>query len=244
MNVLIRIPVFLILGSILLAEPSPGSVSTQRYESRVQDTMRKAGFSRWKPLEVKKRYIVDALKAQKSTLDYGDITPFPYDTSWNKRIAIVLSYFPESKTDFINLIIPAALNLQDDLQIPASATVAMAIYESAYGESELARAHYNFFGLKAFQTWKGERILMKTKDEGIWTEAYFRSYPTFHEGVLNFGRLLSSSDRYRPAFDSKTGHEFVRLVLESGYCPDRDYYSNILKIIKQYRLHALDRIRA
>ena len=43
--------------------------------------------------------------------------------------------------------------------------LAQAILESAWGKSQLAKKHFNFFGMKAGASWKGESVTLSTKEE-------------------------------------------------------------------------------
>jgi len=67
-----------------------------------------------------------------------------------KAVSTVLSTAQNSKQrTFLEQALPFAIHMQVQKRIPASALVAQAIYESAYGNSELARTHHNYFGLNA-----------------------------------------------------------------------------------------------
>jgi flagellum-specific peptidoglycan hydrolase FlgJ len=142
---------------------------------------------------------------------------------------------------FFNLLLPEALRLMHKESVPASASIAMAIYESNYGRSGLAKIHHNYFGIKAFRDWKGARAKnMLTVDSGVCTRADFRRYATIGESTENYASFLKGKAHYRRAFTAPNGVEFVRMVLKGGYCPDRDYLSNIKTIMERHQLLHLD----
>lgn len=144
---------------------------------------------------------------------------------------------------FLAAMVPEALRLQVERGIPASATVAMAVYESGYGKSDLARASNNLFGMKAFASvWQGETVRMPTRDLGRWTVATFRSYPTVGAAVEGYGDFLAQP-RYAGAFAHARGREFVAAVLRAGYCPDKDYLGHIIRIMERHHLEELDVVR-
>jgi len=148
-----------------------------------------------------------------------------------------------AQQDFLAAMIPEALKIQITHGIPASATMAMSIYESGYGKSELAKAANNFFGLKAFASvWDGPQVHMQTKDLGRKTMAYFRSYPDVEAAVQGYAHFLQAP-RYSKAFEFKTGPEFVAVILKAGYCPDADYLGNIKTIMERHHLGDLDLAR-
>lgn len=145
---------------------------------------------------------------------------------------------------FLDEALPEALRLQLTENIPASACIAMAIYESQYGQSKLAREHHNYFGLKAFANWEGKRAEnMVTRDSGVLTTADFRSYENTSLGFDGYVQFLKNSDRYDRALQAKNGVEFVSGLLRAGYCPDSTYLDNIRNIIDRHKLNKLDAIK-
>lgn len=146
-----------------------------------------------------------------------------------------------NQMDFLEKIVPEALKLQITHGIPASATIAMGIYESNYGRAELASKYHNYFGIKAFDsTWKGSVVLQPTRDNGRLTTAKFRCYPDLQHSVYGYGNFLRNTDRYAVAFQHRNGLKFTQAILAAGYCPDADYLENIQTIMKRHYLTGLD----
>jgi flagellum-specific peptidoglycan hydrolase FlgJ len=142
---------------------------------------------------------------------------------------------------FLMYVIPRALEIQAAYQIPASATISMAIYESNYGRSELAMSHNNFFGIKAMdRSWEGDKVYISTRDSGVRTMAWFRAYENKDNGLEGYAEFLRTNGRYQPAFQFNRGEQFVEAVLTAGYCPDKDYLGNIRVIMERHRLADLD----
>jgi len=228
--------------TLIFASPSQASISTRHYHEQLKREFQRSGLSQPQLLPVKQRQPLFILPPETPT-DWNPVEifpPFPLDSELAGRVKSVTGTFPEREIPFLTHMVNASLHLQQDYGIPASATISMAIYESAYGRSALARIYHNCFGIKAFQNWPGNRVRMKTRDSGVWTEADFRAYPSFHQGVLNFAEFLSRSPRYEDAFHQKESDDFVRELLASGYCPDDDYHQNILRIMERYQLRLLD----
>lgn len=143
--------------------------------------------------------------------------------------------------DFLEAIVPEALRAQITRGVPASATVAMAIYESNYGRSELSVKSHNYFGIKAFEgSWTGPKVEARTRDSGQLRTAHFRCYSSLHKAVAGYGDFLSEGDRYKPAFAHRGGEKFVQAILKAGYCPDGDYLANIRTIMERHHLALLD----
>lgn len=148
----------------------------------------------------------------------------------------------ESRKKFLRDAVINAIRFQPKYSVPASAVVAMAIYESRYGESELSKNANNYFGLKALsKDWKGGVYTAYTVDSGKRHKQPFRKYKSMEEGFEGYVEFISSYSRYKNAFkNTHDGSAFVRELLRAGYCPDSDYLANINKIIERHKLHLLE----
>jgi len=145
---------------------------------------------------------------------------------------------------FLEQVIPHAIRLQVQKGIPASGMIAQAIYESGYGQSDLAKKHYNYFGMKNL-TGKGNFVNSSTTDSGVKKIQPFRTFGNPYEGFLGYYEFLTSEDkngRYDLALQQKNGIEYVKHLLSAGYCPDSDYLEHITEIIKRHHLDLLERI--
>ncbi|MDA0858375.1 MAG: glucosaminidase domain-containing protein [Verrucomicrobia bacterium] len=157
------------------------------------------------------------------------------------RISKILDSANGRQRRFLENAIPEAMLIQTSSQIPASAVLAMAIFESGYGNSMLAKDYNNYFGMKAFNSWTGPRALnMPTRDSGEDTTADFRAYPNLASGFQGYSQFLLSNDRYRKHVGEKSGIKFVSNILAAGYCPDPDYLTHIRAIIQKHGLDRLD----
>ncbi len=157
------------------------------------------------------------------------------------RISKILDTTKGRQRSFLENAIPEAMLIQTSSQIPASAVLAMAIFESGYGNSMLAKDYNNYFGMKAFDSWTGPRALnMPTRDSGEDTTADFRAYPSLAAGFQGYSQFLLSNERYRKFVGEKSGVKFVSNILAAGYCPDPDYLVHIRDIIQKHGLDQLD----
>ena len=157
------------------------------------------------------------------------------------RISKILESANGRQRRFLEAAIPEAMMIQTTTQIPASAVIAMAIFESGYGNSILAKEYHNFFGMKAFDSWTGPRALnMPTRDNGMETTADFRAYPSLAAGFQGYSDFLLANDRYNRHVGEKSGVKFVSKILSAGYCPDPHYLSHIQAIINKHGLDRLD----
>ncbi|MDX6767157.1 MAG: glucosaminidase domain-containing protein [Candidatus Methylacidiphilales bacterium] len=158
------------------------------------------------------------------------------------KLSKVLNTAYGSRRAFLEEALPQAIRMQVQYGIPASAIISQSIYESGYGGSDLAKQHHNYFGIKAFSNWKGDKAAMPTRDSGVRTVANFRKFKDLGEGYQGYADYLRESGRYNKAFYTNNGVDFVSKLLSAGYCPDGDYLGNIKNIMSRHCLQELDDI--
>lgn len=143
---------------------------------------------------------------------------------------------------FLEKTLPEAIRIQNNYAIPASAVLAQSIYESAYGQSELAKQDNNFFGLKALGKWEGEVVNRPTKDfDGTVNHIQpFRKFSTIYDGFKGWVDFIQQP-RYKEAFKQTfDGEKFIDALLDGGYCLDLSYRGDINKIMARHGLKKLD----
>ncbi|MCW3076871.1 MAG: Mannosyl-glycoprotein endo-beta-N-acetylglucosamidase [Bacteroidetes bacterium] len=122
--------------------------------------------------------------------------------------------------------------------IPASVTLAQAIFESRCGNSLLAKQSNNHFGIKCHNTWDGD-TMVKTDD--ILNEC-FRKYFSVEESFTDHSLFLKSRPRYAhlfnlPATDYKG---WCYGLKNAGYATYPTYAEELIKIIEENKLYLLD----
>lgn len=116
-----------------------------------------------------------------------------------------------SKSEFVDTFLPAALQAGSCFRMNPAIILAQAAIESGWGESVLARAHNNFFGITAYGAtnlyWNGEKT--NPADEGGGSHLLFRCYACAGDSFMDFARLIRSvypiaaSLSYKPAAYAK-----------------------------------------
>lgn len=158
-------------------------------------------------------------------------------------------YKDEAKIAFINEIYPAALENYKSYGILPSITMAQAILESGWGESELAVEHNNIFGIKADSRWDGAVATMTTKenyDDVI--EANFRKYDSVLQSIEDHGEFLHENERYRVngLFDGNEYKSQAQALENAGYSTaedengDKIYADKLINVIQKYNLMIFD----
>lgn len=146
------------------------------------------------------------------------------------------------QVEFINKILPYALQLYKEKGILPSLTIGQACKESAFGTARPGEG-YNVFGIKA-SGWKGKKANASTKEDtgkSIKTiNADFRDYDTLEAAVHDYGEVLSL-DRYDAVRAAKDYKEAAHAVKAGGYATGRNYDNSLIKdFIEPYNLNQWD----
>ncbi|MDR1102503.1 MAG: glucosaminidase domain-containing protein [Tannerella sp.] len=139
--------------------------------------------------------------------------------------------------DYINNYRTLAIRQQKKYRIPASVTLAQALLESNGGQSYLALAGNNHFGLKSTE-WKGLSICKY--DAGVY--ACFRKYLYVYSSFEDHSRFIAERPFYRSLFKlSLTDYRAWATGLnECGYAKDPQYGAKLIRLIEQYHLDYYD----
>ena len=150
---------------------------------------------------------------------------------------------------FINSIKSGAIKSYKETKILPSITIAQAILESNWGESNLFKESNNLFGIKADRSWKGEYVTFETKEyHSQMIKDKFRKYSTIEDSILDHSKFLSENKRYEEGgvFEAKTYKKQALALQESGYSTAEDengnktYAQMLERLIRQYNLQVLD----
>jgi Mannosyl-glycoprotein endo-beta-N-acetylglucosaminidase len=143
---------------------------------------------------------------------------------------------------FISMVAPGAIAAQQRYGIPASVTIAQAIDESGWGQSGLAAADHNLFGIKG--TGPAGRDMQPTQEyeNGIWVTrtAPFRVYHNIAESIADHGRLLATSQAYQHAMANRQVPDAFADALTGVYATDPNYGSNLITLMRLYNLYRYD----
>ena len=152
-------------------------------------------------------------------------------------------------TKFIEEIKDEAIKNYKEYKILPSITIAQAILESSWGESDLAQIYNNLFGIKADSSWKGEYVTLDTfefYDTKI--EDKFRVYSNKNQSIKDHAKFLVDNQRYKKygVFEAKTYIEQAYALQNAGYSTAEDnsgqkrYAKDLIELIRQYNLQLID----
>lgn len=153
-----------------------------------------------------------------------------------KRVAAI------DQKKFFDSYAHAAMVQQQRYGIPASVTLAQMAYESFWGQSTLATAGNNFFGIKCSREWlaAGKPYSLHNDDK---PNEKFCNYASVDESIEHHSRLLMG-DRYKRChrYDPTDYHNWLVAIKACGYATAPDYVRKLEGMIKRYKLYLFDRI--
>lgn len=131
----------------------------------------------------------------------------------------------------------AAIDQMHRYHIPASITLAQALFESGAGTSYLATRGNNHFGIKVGTGWTGKYI---TRDDERKSE-HFRKYKSVEESYEDHSQFLLR-DRYKKLFDldPQDYKGWARGLKACGYATLPTYANRLITIIETYELYEYD----
>ena len=145
---------------------------------------------------------------------------------------------------FISLVAPGAIAAEQRYGIPAAVTIAQAIDESGWGQSELATADHNLFGIKGTGPAGSDTRPTREYENGAWVtrNAPFRVYHNIAESIDDHGRLLATGPAYQHAMASRHLPDAFATALTGVYATDPDYGPNLIALMRLYHLYRYDSV--
>lgn len=140
-----------------------------------------------------------------------------------------------TQTDFIKAYLYDSVKSQLMTGVPFLLTLSQAALESGWG---VHANGFNFFGIKAGKSWKGETQILKTKEfeNGKWItiDAVFRKYDSPAQSFADHGLVLKKN--WPKAFKFSDPVGFIRCVQfdhSRVYATDPNYVPTIEKLVNQ-----------
>ena len=154
------------------------------------------------------------------------------------------SQVPDTATQqaFISEVAPGAISAQHRYGIPAAVTIAQAIDESGWGQSELATQDHNLFGIKGSGPAGATVRTTEEYQDGTWvtTTASFRIYHNVAESIADHSRLLATGESYRQAMADRHVPDAFANDLTGVYATDPAYGSTLIALMQLYDLYRYD----
>lgn len=157
--------------------------------------------------------------------------------------------FYMTKSEFIETISKIVIeeNKRRNNPLFSSVVIGQAICESNYGQSQIMMKANAIFGIKATSSWKGKVYNSNTKEcyDGInYTNinACFRAYDSLEQSIYDYFELITKSERYKKAINTKSPLECITAIKNGGYATSPTYINTIMNIIKVHNLTKYDNV--
>jgi lysozyme len=147
-----------------------------------------------------------------------------------------------SQQAFIDEIAPGAIATQQKYGVPAAVTIAQAIDESGWGQSQLATQDNNLFGIKGAGPAGSDSKPTQEYENGQWVtiNAGFRVYDNVAQSIDDHGALLATSGYYTRAMADRNNPDAFANALTGVYATNPDYGSDLIQLMQQYNLYRYD----
>lgn len=146
-----------------------------------------------------------------------------------------------SPEDFVRMLAPHAAHAAEELGARPEFLLAQAALESGWGRAEIrrpdGRPSYNVFGIKAGESWRGERVRMSTLEyeDGVAVRrtSEFRAYRSYAEAFADYVQLLRTSPRYAMALAHASDPErYAQALQQAGYATDPAYAHKLMSVFR------------
>lgn len=152
---------------------------------------------------------------------------------------------PTTPSEFIEYAVLPAQEGMAEYDVPASVSMAQAIVESNWAQSELTVNGLNYFGIKCagespYATGCLERPTQECDEDGNCAEtvASFRTYDSAEDSFRDHGHFLTTNPRYSDAFEHVDDpDQFAIEIAEAGYATDPAYADKLIELMQQYDLY-------
>jgi LysM repeat protein len=123
--------------------------------------------------------------------------------------------------------------------IPASIKLAQGLYESSFGNSDLAKKANNHFGIKCGGDWKGPEYYKWDDDP---QQSCFRVFNSAEDSYVQHSEFLLNRTRYAFLFSyANTDYKnWASGLKKAGYATNPEYPQRLIGLIERYQLSKFD----
>lgn len=166
-------------------------------------------------------------------------------SSSNPQSAVPSAFNAKTQQDFVNKMLPHALNASQATGVPPQLIMGQAALESGWGKHTInaldGSDSHNLFGIKAGAGWHGKVAAVTTTEykNGVASKQVenFRAYASYTEAFNDYAAMLSSNPRYANVMQqSSTPAGMAQALQKSGYATDPKYAEKLVSVMKQLNL--------
>lgn len=149
------------------------------------------------------------------------------------------------RNNYIDKYKDIALSEKRRSGIPVAIILGQGIFESGWGEAQLAACANNHFGIKCGKAWSGPTYAQKDDDRdsvGNLIQSCFRQYESVESSYIDHTNFLLNGSRYSALFQIPQDNyrEWAFGLQTSGYATDPQYAEKLISIIERFQLYKYD----
>jgi len=141
-----------------------------------------------------------------------------------------------SSKSYIEKFKDDAVRIMHQTGVPASIILAIAMHESANGNSAIAQNLNNQFGMKGFGT-----ITYKKKNRTVSTS--YKKYDSITDSFDDFARIMTEKAKFSGLADKFTHYDYLGWahgIQKAGYASSRRWAADVLILVHKYQLNMFD----
>lgn len=155
------------------------------------------------------------------------------------QMAVPSAYSQNAQQDFVQRLLPHAVQASQTTGIPPHLMLGQAALESGWGRREIKMADgsnsFNLFGIKAGAGWNGKVAEVTTTEyvngAPVKQVEKFRAYDSYAASFQDYARMLGSNPRYNSVLQQSDAAGFSQALQRSGYATDPQYADKLTKVI-------------
>ncbi|CAK1232633.1 endolytic transglycosylase MltG [Fructobacillus fructosus] len=151
---------------------------------------------------------------------------------------------------FIHKIASYAQELKSQYGILPSISIAQAIHESNWDDSELSSKYNNFYGVKSDDTDSGKSVVLQTQEvengETVTKNARFAVYASYKDSMKAHAKTLVNgntwnSSQFKDVISASNYKDAAQALYDDSYATDPNYPAAIIRIIENWNLAQYDK---
>lgn len=161
--------------------------------------------------------------------------------------------YAQAEDEFLKVAIPLAIRSQRETSVPASVTLAQAMWETGRGARTIGDAK-NYFGIKAIGTSDATVTIGPVAIGWVWawtkewngtryidSRERFRKYSSIEDSFRDHALLLATNPRYAAAMKNVDDpREFARRIAAAGYATSPTYAADLIRLMDRENLYQYD----
>jgi flagellar protein FlgJ len=162
--------------------------------------------------------------------------------SASQSAVIPSAFSANTQQDFVNRMLPHALQASAATGVPPQLMLGQAALESGWGKREIPMADgsnsFNLFGIKAGAGWHGKVAEVMTTEykNGVASRQVekFRAYSSYDEAFKDYAGMMSSNPRYANVLQpGNSPADMAQALQKSGYATDPKYAEKLASVMKR-----------